>query len=144
MRTTANEQAPGRVGVSRLLRPLYLVAGLVSLVIGVVGIVLPLVPTTPLILLAAYCFSRSSRRLHGWLVGHPRFGRYLRDFELGRGIPRRAKIMAIMLSTAAFTYGFYIVAGNLVAVIVLALVALAATVTIARVPSYTPSAGEQA
>ena len=143
MRTTANEQAPGGVGGSRLVRLLYLVTGLASLAIGVVGILLPLVPTTPLILLAAYCFARSSRRLHGWLVGHPRFGRYISDFESGRGIPRRAKVMAIVLSAAAFAYGFYIVAGNLVAVIVLALVAVWPMVTLLRVPSYVPSGEER-
>jgi uncharacterized membrane protein YbaN (DUF454 family) len=121
---------------SRWLRPLYLVAGLLSLGIGIVGIVLPLVPTTPLILLSAYCFARSSDRLHAWLVGHPRLGRYVSDFEAGRGIPRRAKIMAVVLASAAFAYGFVVLSGNLAAVLLLGLIALWAIVTIGRVPSY--------
>ncbi len=125
---------------SRWLRPFYLVGGLLSLGIGIAGIVLPLVPTTPLVLLAAYCFARSSERLHGWLVGHRRLGRYIRDFESGRGIPRRAKILAVVASSAAFAYGFSLVAGNPVAVAVLAVIALWAMITIFRVPSY---AGEQ-
>lgn len=129
---------PGPAAGGRLLRPMFLVAGLLSLSLGVAGIVLPLVPTTPLILLSGYCFARSSPRLHAWLVGHRRFGRYIGDFESGRGIPRRAKILAIVLSTAAFAYGFTLVAGNLVAVVVLAIVALVALVTIARVPAYVP------
>jgi uncharacterized membrane protein YbaN (DUF454 family) len=118
------------------LRPLYLIGGLLSLGIGIVGIVLPLIPTTPLILLAAYCFARSSERLHAWLVGHPRLGRYISDFEAGRGIPRRAKILALVMASAAFAYGFVVLAGNLIGVVVLGLIALTAMVTIIRVPSY--------
>lgn len=127
--------APVDTGAKRWLRPVYLVAGLINLGIGVVGIVLPLVPTTPLVLLAAYCFARSSRRLHGWLVGHRRFGRYIRDFESGRGIPLRAKVTAIAMSAAAFAYGFLRIAGRPLATTLLALVALSAFVTILRVPT---------
>lgn len=124
---------------SRLVRLLYLAAGLVSLAVGVAGIVLPLVPTTPLVLLAAYCFARSSRRLHGWLIGHPRFGRYVSDFESGRGIPRRVKLFAIVLASLAFGFGFYVVSGNAVAVVTLAIVAATAMAVVLRVPTYEPS-----
>jgi hypothetical protein len=105
----------------------------------VAGIVLPLVPTTPLVLLAAYCFTRSSRRLHGWLIGHPRFGRYVSDFESGRGIPRRVKLTAIVLASLAFGFGFYVVSGNAVAVVALAIVAATAMTVVLRVPTYEPS-----
>jgi hypothetical protein len=121
------------------VRLLYLAVGLVSLAVGVAGIVLPLVPTTPLVLLAAYCFTRSSRRLHGWLIGHPRFGRYVSDFESGRGIPRRVKLTAIVLASLAFGFGFYVVSGNAVAVVVLAIVAATAMAVVLRVPTYEPS-----
>jgi hypothetical protein len=124
---------------SRLVRLLYLAVGLVSLAVGVAGIVLPLVPTTPLVLLAAYCFTRSSRRLHGWLIGHPRFGRYVSDFESGRGIPRRVKLTAIVLASLAFGFGFYVVSGNAVAVVALAIVAATAMTVVLRVPTYEPS-----
>jgi uncharacterized membrane protein YbaN (DUF454 family) len=124
---------------SRLVRLLYLAVGLVSLAVGVAGIVLPLVPTTPLVLLAAYCFARSSRRLHGWLIGHPRFGRYVSDFESGRGIPRRVKLTAIVLASLAFGFGFYVVSGNAVAVVALAIVAATAMAVVLRVPTYEPS-----
>ena len=114
----------------------YLVAGLLSLGIGIIGIVLPLVPTTPLILVSAYCFARSSERLHSWLVGHPRFGRYISDFESGRGIPRRVKVLAMIMAAAAFAYGFVVLSGNLTGLLILGVVALWALVTIVRVPSY--------
>ena len=64
---------------------------------GVVGIALPVLPTTPFLLLAAWCFARSSERLHRWLVTHRRFGVYVVGFVYGGGIPRRAKLMALVV-----------------------------------------------
>jgi hypothetical protein len=87
-----------------VLRGLYLVLGLLSFGVGVVGVFLPLIPTTGPMLLAAFFFGRSSQRLHAWLVGHPRFGRFISDFQSGRGIPLRAKVVAVLAMTAAFTY----------------------------------------
>jgi uncharacterized protein len=89
------------------LRPVFAVAGVLCVVIGVVGMVLPLIPTTGPLLLAAYFFSRSSPRLHRWLVTHPRFGHFISDFQEGRGIPLRGKIVATIAMTAAFAYTIY-------------------------------------
>ncbi|MBN1957420.1 MAG: YbaN family protein [Desulfuromonadales bacterium] len=69
--------------------------GLVSTAVGVIGIFVPLLPTVPLLLLAAACFARSSERFHNWLLGHPALGPMIRDYMDGQGIPLRAKIMAI-------------------------------------------------
>ena len=88
----------------RWSKPLYLVAGVLFLAIGVVGIVLPLVPTTGPLLLAAFAFARSSDRLHEWLVTHPRLGRFISDFQEGRGIPLRTKVVAVTAMTLAFGY----------------------------------------
>lgn len=77
------------------LRYVLLAVGTVSLALGVVGMFLPMWPTTPFLLLAAACFVRSSERMHRWLVEHEQFGCYVRDFLSGRGIPRRAKRVAI-------------------------------------------------
>jgi len=70
------------------------IAGLVSLAIGVIGIFLPLLPTTPLLLLAAYCFGRGSERLLKWLLEHPRLGPPIREWREHRIISRKAKVMA--------------------------------------------------
>ena len=67
-------------------------AGLVSLGLGIVGIVLPILPTVPFILLASFCFSRSSERLHQWMLNHPKFGKSIRDWEVSGIIPRKAKL----------------------------------------------------
>jgi hypothetical protein len=88
----------------RMVRALYLVLGLGFVGIGMIGVFLPLIPTTGPLLLAAFFFARSSDRLHAWLVGHPRFGRFISDFQSGRGIPVRTKVVAVAAMTAAFTY----------------------------------------
>ncbi len=70
--------------------------GWLSVALGVIGIFLPVLPTTPFLLLAAACFSRSSQRFYDWLVMHPRLGPWLRDYLEGNGIPRKAKVYAIV------------------------------------------------
>ena len=76
------------------LRPLYLILGLAFTALGIAGAFLPLVPTTPLLILATWFFARSSPRLERWLVEHKRFGPLLRAWREEGAIPRRAKILA--------------------------------------------------
>ena len=78
------------------------VAGLLSLTLGVIGIVVPLLPTTPLVLLAAYCFARSNDRLHHWLVHHPKFGLVIRNWQNHRGMQAEHKCRAIWLTVLSF------------------------------------------
>jgi len=70
------------------------IGGLLSLALGIVGIFLPLLPTTPFLLLAAYCFGRGSERLLRWLLEHPRLGPPIRDWREHRAISRKAKALA--------------------------------------------------
>lgn len=84
------------------MRILWAGFGGLALVLGLVGVVLPLLPTTPFVLLAAYCFARSSPRLHGWLISHPRLGPMIRDWNEHRAIPPRAKRLAVLAMLAAF------------------------------------------
>jgi uncharacterized membrane protein YbaN (DUF454 family) len=79
------------------MKPLYNVAGVLALLLGIIGLFLPLLPTTPFLLLASWCFARGSERLHRWLLSHRVFGEYLRNFEAGRGIPLKAKILATVM-----------------------------------------------
>ena len=78
----------------RWQRWVWLLCGFISLILGVVGIVLPLLPTTPFVLLAAFCFSRGSERCDQWLLSHPRFGPMVRDWRTQRALPLRAKQLA--------------------------------------------------
>jgi uncharacterized membrane protein YbaN (DUF454 family) len=74
----------------------WLLLGVVSLLLGLLGLVLPLLPTVSFILLSAYCFSRSSSRLHVWLVQHPRFGPMIADWREYRAIAPMGKRMATL------------------------------------------------
>lgn len=76
-------------------RPLFLVAGFVFLGLGLLGVLLPGLPTTPFLLLASWAFSRSSRRLHAWLHDHPRWGPRIRDWHEHGVIPRKVKFTAL-------------------------------------------------
>lgn len=79
------------------MKALWIGAGSLSLMAGVAGILLPLVPTTPFLILAAFCYARGSSRLHLWLVSHPRFGPDLEAWRRHGAIAPRAKLMAIAL-----------------------------------------------
>lgn len=85
----------------RALRWLWLLGGGLALLLGVVGVVLPLLPTTPFVLLAAFCFSRGSQRWEAWLLQHPRLGPMVRDWRATRAIPLRAKQLATLMMTAS-------------------------------------------
>ena len=80
-----------------LIRIAFAAAGLALVGLGVLGILLPGLPATPFLLLAAYCFARSFPRLHAWLVTHPWFGPYIRGARSGWRIPRRQAWQTIAL-----------------------------------------------
>lgn len=85
------------------MRVIWMAGGWASFGAGVVGAVLPLVPTVPFMLLAAFCFARGSARVHDWLLAHPRFGASIRDWREHRAIGREAKRWALLAILASFT-----------------------------------------
>lgn len=84
------------------MKLLWVTIGLVSVALGLVGIVLPLLPTVPFLLLAAFCFGRSSDHLHDWLVSHPRFGALILDWQERGAISLRGKRLATVSVAAVF------------------------------------------
>ena len=82
-------------------RHLWLAGGLLSLLLGFIGIFLPLLPTTPFILLAAFCFSNGSPRWERWLLEHRYFGRYVREWREHHAVPLRAKQLATLMMVAS-------------------------------------------
>jgi uncharacterized membrane protein YbaN (DUF454 family) len=82
------------------------IAGVIALLLAILGLFLPLLPTTPFLLLASACFARGSTRLHRWLLQHRVFGAYLRNVEAGNGIPLRAKIVALALMWTSLGVSF--------------------------------------
>lgn len=82
---------------SPMMRHALFVLGLVSVALGAAGVVLPLLPTTPFLLMAAWCFVRSSDRAHDWIQNHSVFGPPLRDWEKNKAIAKRTKALALVL-----------------------------------------------
>lgn len=85
------------------MRQAYLIIGCLMVAIGAIGVFLPLLPTTPFLLVAAACFARSSPRLEAWLLAHPRFGPFLSAWRQRGAIPRSGKL----LSSAGMALGYY-------------------------------------
>jgi uncharacterized protein len=84
-------------------RVLWLIGGLIAMALGLIGAVLPLLPTVPFLLLAAFCFARSSDRLHAWLLNHPTFGPSITNWNERGAISRTAKRLATVSILAAFS-----------------------------------------
>ena len=93
----------------RSVRYVLLVLGWLSVALGVIGIFVPVLPTTPFLLLAAACFVRSSRRFYLWLVNHKHLGPWIRDYLEGNGIPLKGKVYAIGLMWLSIGLSCYLV-----------------------------------
>lgn len=93
---------PPRLHESRLVRGLFFSAGIVSLLLGGAGVVLPVLPTTPFVLLAAACFARSSERFHDWLLDNRVTGQIIHEWREHRSMPGRAKRWAYGLMSVSF------------------------------------------
>lgn len=85
---------------SRAVRVTLVSAGFICVALGIAGLVLPVLPTTPFMLLAAACFARSSPRFHRWLLHHKTFGPIVSEWEAHRAIPWKTKLWAIALMSA--------------------------------------------
>lgn len=116
------------------LKALWVAAGSLFLALGIVGIFVPLLPTTPFLLLASACYLRGSRRLHQWLLSHGRLGAYIRAYEEGRGIPMRAKVAAISLLWLSMVHAI-VMLGTPLASVALFAFACAVTVYLLRLPT---------
>lgn len=89
-----------------MIKAIYLIFGFLSVLTGIIGIVLPLLPTTPFLLLAAFCFSKSSERLHQALLNHPWCGKIIDNWERYGVIPLPAKLLStsMMVGMTGFTF----------------------------------------
>jgi hypothetical protein len=117
------------------MRALLLVGGSLSLALGVAGIVLPVMPTTPFVLLAAWCYARASPRFHQWLIQHRLFGPFILDWETHGSIPLSVKCMALGSMSLSLGVSAYFMADRPAALAALAAVALASVFWLCRIPT---------
>ncbi|MDL2291801.1 YbaN family protein [Bacteroides sp. OttesenSCG-928-F21] len=109
------------------MRVLYAILGSISLGLGILGIFLPLLPTTPFLLLTAALYFKSSPRLYNWLLSHKHFGPYIRNFRENKSIPLKAKIVSITLLWSTILFCVFFVMPILWAKILLLAIAVAVT-----------------
>jgi uncharacterized membrane protein YbaN (DUF454 family) len=112
-----------------LKKQLLITAGTLSLAIGIVGIFVPLLPTTPFLLLAAGCYLRSSQKFYNWLMSNRFLGAYIKNYFEGRGIPVKVKLFIIALLWVTIGISIWLVARPLVTIILL-IVAIGVTLHI--------------
>ncbi|WP_281659033.1 YbaN family protein [Halobacillus sp. Cin3] len=99
--------------MKQVVKILLIIVGSVSLGLGILGIVLPLIPTTPFLLLTAACYVRSSDRLYNWLMTNKWFGSYIQNYKSGRGLPLKAKISILVMIWSSFLFSAFYIAPNL-------------------------------
>ena len=135
--TEASEPPDGGSGeLRRATAPLWFLAGLVSVGIGSIGVVVPGLPTTVFFIVAAACFSRSNKRFERWVLNLPRIGQVVRDHRAGLGMPRRAKVVAVtMILVVSTVSGGFLIANRAVGGAVLALGLVGALYVTFRVPT---------
>ncbi len=117
-----------------IMRHLLNVAGAVFLGLGIVGVFVPVLPTTPFLLLAAACYARGSHRLHDWLMSRPRLGEYIRRYREGRGIPVGVKAWTVGLLWVTIGYSALVVVESTALRIVLFAIAVGVTAHIVTLP----------
>lgn len=103
--------------------------------LGVIGIFLPLLPTTPFILLACYCFSKSSERYHQWLLNHPLFGQAIQDYQAGLGISLKHKISAWLMIWLSIGSCIIFIVDPVALKLLLLIIAGTVSIYLARLPT---------
>jgi uncharacterized membrane protein YbaN (DUF454 family) len=105
-------------------RKILIIIGTISTGLGIIGILVPVLPTTPFLLLAAACYARSSERFHSWLLNNRYLGRYIRDYVQGKGTPPRIKAITIALLWITIGLSVAFVVPNLIVRLILIAIGL--------------------
>jgi uncharacterized membrane protein YbaN (DUF454 family) len=111
--------------------------GIIALGLGVIGVFVPLLPTTPFLLLAAACFVRSSERLYAWLIHHKWFGDYIRHYREHRAIPLQAKVVTLALLWGVIGYAAFGIVTAWWVRVLLGIIAVGVTVHILHLKTLT-------
>jgi uncharacterized membrane protein YbaN (DUF454 family) len=127
----------------KLVRTLWLIAGTICVVLGAIGIVLPILPTTPFLLAAAACYYKSSERMHRWLLNNKWFGEYIRNYAEGKGLTKKTKITALTVLWITIVFSIVFMLHRLLPAqlvlplqLVMIAVAIAVSIHILRLPTF--------
>lgn len=129
-------QSVGRRGPNRLKKAFFMVAGTICLGLGAVGVFLPILPTTPFLLLSAACYYKGSDRMHRWLLNNRWFGSYIRNYKEGKGISLVGKISTLLLLWITIGYTALFLLNITIAQIILFAIAVVVTAHVIALPTF--------
>jgi uncharacterized membrane protein YbaN (DUF454 family) len=92
-----------------IIKHIIFVGGFISLILGIIGIVIPILPTTPFLLLSSAAFAKSSQKFHKWLLNNKVFGFYIRNYKEGKGMPTKIKIFTLALLWLTIMISFFLI-----------------------------------
>jgi uncharacterized membrane protein YbaN (DUF454 family) len=118
-----------------MMRGAYIIAGTIALIIGAIGVFLPVIPTTPLVLLAAACYYRGSDRLHAWILSSRWFGETIKNYQEGRGLTRDTKLRAVSMMWVMILISAWFFVSSLFVRVAMICVAIGVTVYLVRLPT---------
>ena len=113
-----------------ILNKIFVGSGSFFLVLGIIGIFIPILPTTPFLLLATACYARGSKRFYNWLINNKWFGEYIKNYRERRGIPSSVKIISITFLWITIGFSTIIIVSNFLIQIILIIIAIAVTIHI--------------
>jgi uncharacterized protein len=125
---------------NRLRKVFFTIIGTIFLGLGAVGIVLPLLPTTPFLLLSAACYIQGSERMHRWLLNNKLFGSYIKNYREGKGMSARGKIFTLSLLWITILYSAFFIVNSAIIQAVLLVVYIGVTVHLVRISTYRKAA----
>ncbi|MFA6541481.1 MAG: YbaN family protein [Bacteroidota bacterium] len=127
-----------RISQKPVVRWTLKIAGSILVGIGVLGMFLPLLPTTVFLLMAAWCFARSSPKYYHWLHTNKHFGSIIRNYRQGNGIALSSKISSITILWVSILYSILYAADSLLVRLILAAIAIGVTIHLVMIPTYKP------
>lgn len=137
--TLACNQNENNKKSNQIIRAILLITGTISLVIGIIGIFIPLLPTTPLLLITAACYARGSDSFYNWFLCNKLFGNYIKNYREGKGVALNIKIISLSLLWTTILFSAVFVVSALLIKIVLITIAIAVTIHILTIRSIKKS-----
>ena len=121
-------------GISdKVKRTIFVIAGTIFLIIGFIGVVIPVLPTTPFLLLAAACYIRGSKRIHNWMINNSIFGDFVKNYMEKKGITIKQKVTTLIFLWLTITISIYYFIESFPIIILLFVIAIAVSVHILRI-----------